>query len=336
MTLNLSAHLENNLTKAWKNPVTIGGLMALSPLLPREESKTLDTELLLSHILQRDRAYLYTHWEQALSTKQIKQFQSLFLLRKKGWPMAYILKEKEFYGLKIKVESGVFIPRPDTETLISAVQSYCQPKLVQTNIHIMDFGCGTGCVGLSLLTHFPKADLIGFDINQKAVRLSQINAQNLGLSDRAVFIHQDVSHLGNTKANTFQKLKYPQPDIIVANPPYIAFDDPRVQKEVVQFEPVTALFSAEKGLSHIYTWLQSATQLLKPRGSYFFEIGANQDISSMQNNEGSLQKIAEFKDLSGHVRVIQFMAGGPQTGGPQTGGVDGTRTRDLQRDRPAS
>ena len=341
----------NNLNPLLQNtPKTIKEIKYLSSFIPGE-SKVLDMDLLLMHTLKCSRANLYTHRDQQLSLSQIKQMRSLLALRLKGWPMAYILKEKEFFSLKFQTELGVFIPRPETETLVSAVLSYFvnQTKLGQAEstlrrsntINIMDFGCGTGCVGLSLLTYLPYARLIGFDTNLKAIKVSYQNAKRMGLLDRAMFIHQDVSnlsplpsHLNQTgcrpvssgragsasqvspyeKGGTFRafsshkedvkhvfsnKISILRPDIIVANPPYIAFDDPRLKKEVSCFEPASALFSEEQGLAHIRAWLKTAHKLLKQGGSYFFEVGANQDLSFLKQNHYTL-----FKDLSGLVRVI--------------------------------
>ena len=180
-------------------------------------------------------------------------------------------------------------------------------------------------MGLSLLTYLPYARLIGFDTNPKAIKISYKNAKQLGLLDRAMFICQDVSNLnqtgvgqtlpfekgatyevfpscaGNLNHKTLNKFSnIPKPDIIVANPPYIAFNDPRLTKEVGNFEPASALFSEEQGLAHIQAWLKIAQKLLKPNGSYFFEIGANQNLPFLNQKNHT-----PFKDLSGFVRVIQ-------------------------------
>ncbi len=281
---------------------SIGHIITFSPRQLPQESRRLDVELLLSHVLDCDRSCLYTNWDQELSCKQMTRFQVLLEKRAKGMPIACILKEKEFYGQNFRVEPGVFIPRPETETLVTAVLSG-PPSSGEALSLVWDFGCGVGCVGLSLLAQLPHARLTGFDINKKALKLSRRNAHNMGLSDRAVFIHQDVSHLV-IPDKSFPSSHTNPPDIIVANPPYIAFDDQRIHKEVLSFEPPDALFSGEGGLSHIRAWLKTAHTRLKPQGFFFFEIGANQDISSVK--QGGMQKRAEFKDLSGYTRVIQF------------------------------
>ena len=298
-----------------KGQITIKDIMSAHSHLPGESTK-LDVDLILSHTLHCDRPHLYTYPDQKLNSKQMQKVKSLLKLRAKGWPIAYLLKEKEFYGRKFYVEPGVFIPRPETETIVSAVLNQmdrkpiffekskkkgttwknsptCNKDFNKTRVYIMDFGCGTGCIGLSLLAQIPEAFLIGIDTNKQAIQVSQINAQNLGLSDRALFIQQDLTNFNS----------WSLADVIVANPPYIAFEDQRVQKEVRQFEPAEALFSKQGGLAHIQAWLKTAHACLKPGGAYFFEIGANQDLSSL---ESQMCKKEEFKDLSGWTRVLKF------------------------------
>ena len=259
----------------------------------------LDVELILNHVLCCDRVYLYTHWNQTLDKRQMKYFQSLCRRRKKGVPMAYIMEKKEFYGYEFIVKPGVFIPRPETETIVSAVLSQWNN---QEKLTIVDFGSGSGCIGLTLLALFPKASLISVDSNQEAVKVSKMNARNMGLEKRTIFLNTPVSDLGKED----EKRLKGQVDVVVANPPYISFDDERVSEEVAGFEPPEALFSDEGGLYHIRSWLNSAAQLLKPGGAYFFEIGAKQDISSIEYGVDKMRRKREHRDLSGIIRVIQF------------------------------
>ncbi len=259
----------------------------------------LDVELILGHVLCCDRMYLYTHWSQKLDKRQIKYFQSFCQMRKKGMPVAYIIEKKEFYGYEFVIKPGVFIPRPETETIISAVLSQWSH---QERLTIVDFGSGSGCIGLTLLALFPKANLISVDSNLEAIKVSQINARNMGLEKRTIFLSTSVSGLGKGDESWLKA----QADIVVANPPYISFDDERVSEEVTAFEPPEALFSNEGGLYHIRSWLNSAAQLLKPGGAYFFEIGDKQDISSIEHKVDKMRRKREYRDFSNIIRVIQF------------------------------
>ena len=277
--------------------MTIGQLIqsTCSALLYVNFFGRLDVELLLGQVLCCERMYLYTHWNQKLNEKQIKHFQSLCQLRKSGMPMAYITKKKEFYGYEFIVKPGVFIPRPETETIVSAVLSQWNN---QEKLNIIDFGSGSGCIGLTLLAFFPKVDL-----NEEALKVSKINARNMALEDRVVFLNRCVSDLDRGGEKEFKKGKV---DIIVANPPYISFNDDRVSEEVASFEPPEALFSGEEGLYHIRSWLNSAAQLLKSGGAYLFEIGAKQDISLLEFKVDKMRWKREFRDFSNIIRVIQF------------------------------
>ena len=279
--------------------MTVGNLIqSWNCNLLTSNSVRLDIELLLSQVLHCNKIYLYTHWDQLLNKKQMKQFQSLFNLRKIGIPMAYILEKKEFYGYDFFVKSGVFIPRPETETLVSSILSQLNH---QEELNIIDFGCGSGCIGLSLLAFFLKAQLISVDINTEALQVSKINAKKRGMTDRVIFLNKNVSDLD--KETLFISTPV---DLIVANPPYIAFNDNRVEKDVVFFEPPEALFSGERGMYHIHSWLKVASHLLKPGGMYFFEVGVGQDISSLKCTINKMRKKAMFKDLSGQFRVVQY------------------------------
>ena len=279
--------------------MTIGHLIqSASSRLERKNVNRLDVELLLSQVLSCERMYLYSHWNSKMNKKQIKQFHSLLKIRQAGMPMAYICQKKEFYGYEFVVKPGVFIPRPETETLVSAVLTQGNS---QKELNIMDFGCGSGCVGLSLLACFPRANLIAIDLKKEALEVSRINADNMGVADRAVFLCVNVSELSRIKKRVKKQM-----DIIVANPPYIAFNDSRIEKEVVSFEPPEALFSFEEGRYHILSWLKIASQFLRPGGSYFFEIGARQDIDFLTSKVNKMNKKAEFQDMSHVVRVVQF------------------------------
>ena len=260
-------------------------------------SPRLDAELILSHVLNCDRVYLYSHSEQCLTPLQIKALQKFLSLRKSGYPIAYILEKKEFYGHEFKVMPGVFIPRPETETLVRAVVSHAKPT--KGPMKIMDFGTGSGVVGLSILKCLPKAYLVAFDTSKKALKVAHFNCQKMGLTKRVAFYQKNVSTLRPDNQDPLFPV-----DIIVANPPYIAYEDKRVAKEVLAFEPAKALFSHSQGLEHIFSWLNTASFWLKKGGAYFFEIGAGQHKHKILHP--NMKKTAEFKDLSGHVRVLKF------------------------------
>ena len=261
----------------------------------------LDLELLIAKTLHCSREKLYTLWDKVLSSQQVQQIKSLFNKKKQGWPTAYLIGEKEFYSLVFKIKSPIFIPRPDTETLVSAV---LLKKKKNEKLAIMDLGSGSGCVGLSLLKYFPQAKLIAVDKDLEAIKLSRLNARRLGLDHRCCFLNKEVAGLEKSdyKEFTHQKL-----DLITANPPYISFNDPHLQKETAKFESPLALFSGSKGFEHIYSWLNTAEKLLSSGGQYFFEVGIGQAQKfPIGKKIKSMYCVNHFKDLSETPRVIQF------------------------------
>ena len=280
--------------------MTLGNFIQLTSSCISSDSAHLEMELLMSHTLRYTRAQLYTHWDQELDSKLVQRFLGFFYKRKTGLPLAYILRSKEFYGNEFYIEPGVFIPRPETETIISSIVSLI-PKTEELNV--VDFGSGSGCIGLSLLLHFSNARLLSVDLSEKAMQVVQKNAGKFNLMHRVCFLRKNISDL--TMADwPFSSKK--GINMIVANPPYIAFDDLRVEESVCQFEPTLALFSGDQGLFHTRTWFQKACELLESQGYYFFEIGADQNISSLNSLKHKMNFCNQFKDLSGIIRVMSF------------------------------
>ncbi len=264
--------------------------------------KPLDKELLLCHILKCRRENLITKWDTTVPLKVVNLYKQLYFLRMQGVPLAYLLERKEFYNDTFYVTPDVLIPRPETETLVSAVLKVIKnSSLKNKKINIIDFGCGSGCIGLSLLKHLPKSYLIAVDKSIKALFVAQKNAKNLALLNRVTFINKDISLL--KKSHLPLKLKNNIP-IIVANPPYVSLNDKHLEWQVYQFEPLEALLSPQKGLWHIHCWLQKACELLKTEGFYFFELGKGQYTQIKALFSKKFYQYETFKDLLGITRVV--------------------------------
>lgn len=289
------------------------------------EDKTIayrDKEYILQHILKKSRVNLHLSLNHSLSSFQLTQIHRLSSFYKKGVPLVYLLGETNFYGHTFCVDRNVFIPRPETEFLVNAVIHYFNEEKFSNAInqpfYIMDFGCGSGCIGLSLLLHFQKAHLFAIDFNSKALNCTYKNAKALGIADRLSIVQTDVSQL-NPK-------DFPPLYWITANPPYVEEGDPHIDPHVSQYEPHEALFSEEKGLKHIQAWfnqavnflLYSQSQLLKDQKfdqpdlphtklSYFFEIGYNQcsQVSRMLKNHPKVSNFQYYLDQQGIQRIFQ-------------------------------
>ena len=265
-----------------------------------------DIECILKKALEKSQSGLYLSLDQALSPSQSRKIKNWMKLYKKGLPLSYIFKETDFFGNTFETPPGVFIPRPDTEVLIQAVIQ-TKKNLKNKKFFFIDFGCGSGCVGLSLLTYFKKGRLLAVDQSSKAIQITKQNARRLGLTQRVHILKKNVLDL---------KLKeLPEiPAFITANPPYIAHDDLYIEKSVKDFEPRRALFAGPQGTEAIESWLSQAFKLLKHRFSfrgggplyYFFEIGFNQYefVSRRLKNHPEVKSFVAYPDIQGYKRAF--------------------------------
>ena len=208
-----------------------------------------------------------------------------------GEPLQYILGEWEFMGLEFYVEKDVLIPRSDTEILVETVLKY----LKSNGATILDIGCGSGAIGISLAHLNERVYLRGIDISDSALALSKKNAEKLCVEERAVFQKKDIlSDIPNGKY-----------DVIVSNPPYIRTDViPTLMTDVKDFEPSLALDGGEDGLKFYRRISEIAPKILNKGGLLAFEIGFDQgdEVSSLM--EKDFRDISVIKDLSGNDRVV--------------------------------
>ncbi|MDB4081434.1 peptide chain release factor N(5)-glutamine methyltransferase [Candidatus Pelagibacter sp.] len=223
----------------------------------------LDSEILLSNSIKKDKKYIILNPKELLNYEQSKQFKSLIERRKKGEPVAYLIKEKEFWKDDFFVNKDVLIPRPDTELIIEQVL-----KIYSKDSHLqfLDIGTGSGCILLSILKERPNFYGIGIDISKKSINVSKFNAKKLNLMNRVKFFHSSIDN--------FKIGKY---DMIVSNPPYINFLDLKyLEKDVVNFEPKLALNGGLDGFSKIRKVINRASSLIKKNGKFILEIGFKQ------------------------------------------------------------
>ncbi|MAV90688.1 MAG: protein-(glutamine-N5) methyltransferase, release factor-specific [Bdellovibrionaceae bacterium] len=216
--------------------------------------------------------------------------------RSNGEPLAYILGLKGFYKDEFAVQPGVLIPRPETELLVTQSLEWLKSKELYDPL-IYDFGCGSGCVGLSILRDCVGARLVGFDIEDIPIRTSNWNSEKLRFSDRSEFKKIPVEDIND--------LEIFPPDLIVANPPYIAPDDKDICPHVKSFEPQFALFAEDNGLGKIKSWAKKSNQLLKPGGFLTFEFGRGQEDAVFEIFKSlNFQEITFHKDLAGITRTV--------------------------------
>jgi len=237
-------------------------------------SASLAAELLLLHVLDRDRTFLYAHPQAELSLDQERAYRHLLGRRADGTPTQYLTGRQEFWGLPFRVAPGVFIPRPETEHVVEAALAIVRERLMKPAARIVDIGTGTGCIALALASELPQAEVFATDISDEALVLARANADSLGLSDRVQFLKSDLleAFLGNPGArSTMHDARF---DLIVSNPPYVSPDEASsLPREVLEHEPAAALFSPEEGLAVTRRLIEQASRLPGPSGYLVLELG---------------------------------------------------------------
>ncbi len=237
-------------------------------------SSGLDSELLLSSIINKSREYLLSNLEEKIGAEKVKKFQNLIERRIKKEPIAYILKKKDFWKSTFYINKNVLIPRPDTEILIEETLSNFSKN---ENISVLDIGTGSGCIILSLLKDRKNFNGIGIDISKNALKVAKFNAKMHHLENRVKFFKSSVDN--------FFKGKY---DLIISNPPYInKVDFDNLDRGISKYEPKIALKGGNDGLSLIKKVIKRSSKLLKKSGKLILEIGYDQKfkVKNLLKNE---------------------------------------------------
>jgi len=250
----------------------------------------LDAEVLLAHVLQKPRVYLHTWPEAELSQDQALQFRNMIRQRAAGQPVAYLTGQREFWSLDFAVTPDTLIPRPETELLVERTLALLPEN---ETLRVADLGTGSGAIAIALAHERRHWRLYAIDRSFQCVTLAQGNARRLDV-DNVCFINADWS-----KALADQCF-----DAIVANPPYIADQDPHLQQGDVCFEPASALTSGPHGLNDLRSLTEDAPRALKPGGWIVLEHAMDQagNLRNLLNNIAFIN-IATTRDLAGLERV---------------------------------
>lgn len=256
-----------------------------------------DANLLLQAVTKRSKSAIFAFSETELSESELVELAEKLARRAKGEPMAYILGEREFWSLRLKVSEHTLIPRPDTERLVELALEEANKRLKnQEKVQILDLGTGTGAIALALASELKEqAEIIGVDCIREAVQLAEQNRQDLGL-DNAQFLQSDW----------FSALSGRQFDMIVSNPPYIDAKDENLNVGDVRFEPLSALVADRNGLADLQKIIENAPLALHPHGVLLLEHGWQQ-ASAVQNlfQKNQWDKIETVKDYGGNDRVTK-------------------------------
>jgi release factor glutamine methyltransferase len=264
-----------------------------SKILKSNKIKThqLDSEIMLSSLLKKKREKIIINSEEKVSYRNVNSFNKLIVRRSAKEPLAYILKEKEFWSKFFFVNRNTLIPRPETELLCDIVIKTIKNK----NPYILDIGTGTGCILLSILSEIKKAKGVGIDISKKAVEVAKKNSNSLGLNKRAKFFTRSLDDIYNYKF-----------DVVVSNPPYIKTSDIKnLSDDVRKFEPQIALDGGKDGLDVVVKVIYKSKTILKNLGLLALEIGYGQHykVSQILKKQGFKEEIL-VKDYRDNIRCI--------------------------------
>jgi release factor glutamine methyltransferase len=253
-------------------------------------SARIEVQCLLQQVLHKPRVYLLAHPERSLTATEFEQYEKLLQRRMQGEPVAYILGEREFFGLNLNVTNATLIPRPDTELLVELVLQRIQEH---ERASVLDMGTGSGAIALAIAHARPQVDVQACDASAEALAVAKDNAQTLGISN-VHFLQSDwFTALGTQRFS-----------LIVSNPPYIAAADPHLKQGDVRFEPVSALVSGTDGLDDIRHIVTRAASHLFPGGWLLLEHGYNQaeQVCGLLQENG-YDGVFSALDLSGIARV---------------------------------
>ena len=254
-------------------------------------SHQLDSELILSHIMDVSREFLILNSQLKIKKNTLKKYNFAILRRVKREPIAYITGKKEFWSENFLVNENTLVPRPETELMIYRVLKFFKNR----TINVLDIGTGSGCVLLSILKNLNFSRGTGIDISSKAIKVATTNAKNLNLSNRTHFKICDIKN--------YNIGKY---DLIISNPPYIPSKDIKnLSKDIIDHEPKSALDGGTDGLDLIKKVIYKSNHLLKRNGLLVIEIGFNQyrkvtDI--LKRNK--FREISKEFDYNSNVRCI--------------------------------
>ncbi|MFD2632554.1 peptide chain release factor N(5)-glutamine methyltransferase [Idiomarina piscisalsi] len=257
--------------------------------LAHRDDVNADVYALLSFVLNKNKTYIMTWPEKALTAAQWERFQALVNERISGKPIAYITGRKEFWSLELETNESTLIPRGDTETLVEAVLGLDLPE----NAQVLDLGTGTGAIALALKSEKPNWQVFGCDKNGEAVALATRNAVRNDL-DVEFFQSDWFSNVPTDK--TF--------DVIVSNPPYIEEADPHLKQGDVRFEPLSALVAKGDGLDDIKNIVVSARSYLVNGGWLLLEQGWQQADSVIELlAKNGYKKVNRWQDYASVERV---------------------------------
>ncbi len=298
----------------------------------RVPSHTLAAELLLLHVLGRDRTWIYAHPEEEIVELDAERYFALIVRRSSGEPTQHLTGKQEFWGLEFEVTPDVLIPRPETEHVIEValdrlavreIRAGRKPMLRGEGLHVADVGTGSGCIAVALAKELSGARIYATDISNVALAVARRNAARHSVSDRIHFLESNlldaVSAVGPQHAvpllgkrssgathESVTSHQSPLLDLIVSNPPYVGRREAAtLMREVRDHEPEVALYGGKEGYEFYADLITQAAARLKPGGILVLELGHN-SLPTVQPllDATAWANVGVTNDLAGIPRVI--------------------------------
>jgi len=276
-------------------------------------SHALAAELLLMHVIGRDRAWLYAHSEEIVAPVEREQFFALVARRAAGEPTQYLTGSQEFWGLEFEVTRDVLIPRPETEHVVEVALARlgvldegdgARSPQHAVEWRIADLGTGSGCIAIALAHELPSARVIATDISAPALEVARRNAVRHGVAARIDFVECNLldAFLHGSLNTGHRTLAL---DLIVSNPPYVPRSEAAtLPREVREHEPEVALFASEDGTALYAPLIRQAAQMLRPGGWLVLELGHNSREHVLGKfNASDWENVSITNDLAGMPRV---------------------------------
>jgi len=271
------------------DPVTVRRALAQSGLVP------IDAQVLLAHLLGRNRAWLAAHGEDPVPPMEAQAFFALARRRREGEPVAYLTGIREFWGLPLAVCAAVLIPRPETEAVVEIALARLPED---SGTRVLDLGTGSGAIALAIAHDRPRAQLLATDVSAAALAVARDNAERLGLANVA-FLQSDWY------AEVPAPWRGGRFDVVASNPPYIVAGDPHLAAGDLRHEPAGALSPGRDGLAAFRQIVAGARECLVPGGTLVVEHGFDQAqaVRALFAAAGFTDVLAK-RDLAGIPRVV--------------------------------
>jgi release factor glutamine methyltransferase len=261
-----------------------------SSLLAPSDSAQLDAQIILSKVTNFKKEYIIAHQSERVNNNICEKYYYLIGKRRRKMPLAYVVGDKEFYGITFKVNSGVLIPRPETEGIIDLALEFINHG---QNQRVIDLGTGSGCIAITLAKLSPKIDIDAVDSSEQALIVARINAKKILGKHNIRF-----KRLNYLNSNISRKY-----DLILSNPPYIPYKNKNKLAKELSFEPALALFAKTKGLQFYIAINKILKKNLNPKGMAILEIG-EQKAEDLYKIFGSTFKFEIKADLSSQNRYL--------------------------------